>query len=79
MIGERRWVTWLAVLLVLIWTLVPLYWFLAMAFKTPAEISVFPPSSYPHKPNPAGLFNVLGFEYVSSTGKSLSRPVSQGR
>jgi multiple sugar transport system permease protein len=76
MIGERRWVTWLAVLLVLIWTLVPLYWFLAMAFKTPAEISAFPPRFYPQKPNPAGLFNVLGLEYVSSTGE-VSIPSGQ--
>jgi multiple sugar transport system permease protein len=40
-----------------------------MAFKTPAEISRFPPTFYPNHPNPAGLFNVLGFEYVSSSGE----------
>lgn len=62
-------VKWIAIVLVLLWTLLPLYWFLKIAFMTPAEISTFPPQFYPHKPTISGFFNVLGFSYTSRSGE----------
>ncbi|MEW5865288.1 MAG: carbohydrate ABC transporter permease [Bacillota bacterium] len=60
---------WLVIVLVILWTVTPLYWFLSMAFKTPAEISSFPPSFYPKHPTIMGLITVLGRQYVSRTGE----------
>jgi len=67
--AKKSIVTWIAVILVLLWTLVPLYWFAKMAFQTPAEISVFPPHLYPHQPTISGFFNVLGYPYTSRSGE----------
>ncbi|MBE0479128.1 carbohydrate ABC transporter permease, partial [Candidatus Aerophobetes bacterium] len=55
--NKNKIVTWIAVTIVLLWTLIPLYWFAKMAFHTPAEISAFPPHFYPHKPTISGFFN----------------------
>lgn len=62
-------VTWIAVILVLLWTLIPLYWFGKMAFQTPAEISAFPPHLYPHQPTISGFVNVMGYPYTSGSGE----------
>ncbi len=67
--NRKRLVTWILVAVVLLWTLIPLYWFAKMAFQTPAEISQFPPNFYPQKPTVSGFVNVLGFPYRTSTGE----------
>ncbi len=64
-------VTWIAIILVLLWTLIPLYWFGKMAFQTPAEISVFPPYFYPHQPTISGFVNVMGYPYTSGSGETF--------
>ncbi len=63
---------WILITVVLVWTLVPLVWFLKTAFQTPAEISSFPPRFYPHHPTPLGLITVLGFRYTASNGQTFS-------
>lgn len=60
--------TYLAVAAVLVWTLLPLYWFLKMAFLSPAEIARFPPPLIPLQPQPSAFFNVLGFDYITAEG-----------
>ena len=55
--------SWLALAIVLIWTLLPLYWFLKNSLLTPDEIARFPPPLYPLDPTPAAFFNIFGFEY----------------
>jgi len=66
---ENRVITWILVIVVLVWTLVPLYWFGKMAVQTPAEISEFPPNFYPKRPTISGFVNVLGFPYTSRSGE----------
>lgn len=61
--------TWILIIIVLLWTLIPLYWFLSMAFKTPVEIASFPPTFFPNNPTLLGLYNVLGFEYTLDSGE----------
>ena len=61
-------VTVIALAVVLIWTLVPLYWFGKSALQTKAEIAQFPPNFYPKRPTLSGLFNVLGFYYTTKSG-----------
>ena len=64
-------VTVIALIVVLIWTLVPLYWFGKSALQTKAEISEFPPNFYPKRPTISGLLNVLGFYYTKKNGEVL--------
>mgnify|MGYP001073872776 CR=1 FL=1 len=75
---NNKLVTWLLIAFVLLWTLIPLYWFLSMAFKTPVEIASFPPTFFPHNPTLLGLYNVLGFEYTLETGE-VFLPSGQAR
>ncbi len=53
---------------VLIWTLIPIYWFLKMAFLSPAEIARFPPPLYPLEPQLAAFYNVVGYSYTTDDG-----------
>ncbi|MDH3660338.1 MAG: carbohydrate ABC transporter permease [Alphaproteobacteria bacterium] len=58
----------LALLVVLLWTLLPIYWFLKNAFLTPDEIARFPPPLYPLEPTPAAFFNIFGIDYTLVDG-----------
>jgi ABC-type glycerol-3-phosphate transport system permease component len=58
----------LALLVVLLWTLLPIYWFLKISLLTPDEIARFPPPLYPLEPTPAAFFNIFGFEYTLADG-----------
>jgi multiple sugar transport system permease protein len=58
----------LALLVVLLWTLLPIYWFLKISLLTPAEIARFPPPLYPLEPTPAAFLNIFGFDYTLADG-----------
>ena len=60
--------SWLALAVVLIWTLLPIYWFLKNSLLTPDEIARFPQPLYPLEPTPAAFFNIFGFEYEMADG-----------
>ena len=46
----------IATVLVFLFIVIPLYWMIASAFKTPANVGVSPPQSYPH---PASVQNFI--------------------
>lgn len=52
----------------LVWTILPIYWFAKMAFLTPDEIARFPPPLWPHQATPAAFFNIFGFDYTPANG-----------
>jgi len=58
----------MCMMVVLVWTMLPFYWFLKMAFEIPADVARFPPSFYPRHPTIASLATVLGFKFVSKDG-----------
>jgi multiple sugar transport system permease protein len=58
----------LALLVVLLWTLLPIYWFLKISLLTPGEIARFPPPLYPLEPTPAAFLNIFGFDYTLADG-----------
>jgi multiple sugar transport system permease protein len=58
----------LAILIALVWTLLPIYWFLKISLLTPDEIARFPPPLYPLEPTPAAFFNIFGFDYTLADG-----------
>lgn len=58
----------LAILLALVWTLLPIYWFLKISLLTPDEIARFPPPLYPLEPTPAAFLNIFGFDYTLADG-----------
>lgn len=66
----------IAVIVALLWSLVPIYWFCRMAFLTPLEIQHFPWPLVPHAPNLAAFYNIFGFKYVLPGGE-ISAPSGQ--
>jgi multiple sugar transport system permease protein len=57
-----------ALFVAIVWTLLPIYWFLKMSVLTPGEISRFPPPLWPDQPQPAAYFNIFGFDYTLADG-----------
>jgi multiple sugar transport system permease protein len=62
---------WLGVALLVLWSLLPMYWFLRVAFQTPAEAALFPPVFFPQQPQLASFYNILGFSYTLEDGRVL--------
>ena len=58
----------LALLVALLWSLLPVYWFAKIAFLTPDEIARFPPPLWPQEPTLAAFFNIFGFDYTLADG-----------
>jgi multiple sugar transport system permease protein len=54
---------YLAVLIAVTWTLLPVYWLLRLAFMRVTDIFSFPPLVLPPDPSLANFFNILGFDY----------------
>ena len=54
---------WLGIAVALVWSVLPIYWFLKVSLLTPDEIARFPPPLYPLDPTPAAYFNIFGFDY----------------
>jgi multiple sugar transport system permease protein len=59
---------YLIIAVLLVWSLLPIYWFIRLAFMPHDEISAFPPDIIPHAPNIASFFNVFGFDYRLGNG-----------
>lgn len=57
-------------LILLFWTLLPLYWSFRLAVSLPVEIAEFPPQAFPDNPTPASFINILGFSYTSPSGNT---------
>ena len=68
--------SWLALAIVLIWTLLPLYWFLKNSLLTPDEIARFPPPLYPLDPTPAAIFKA---QFANRRRDGRIVPDSRGR
>jgi multiple sugar transport system permease protein len=66
----RRGTAWrnAALIVAVLWTLLPIYWFVKMSLLTPGEISRFPPPLWPDPPQPAAYFNIFGFDYTLADG-----------
>lgn len=61
-------IKWLAVIILMLWTLLPLYWSLRLALSLRVEIAAFPPYFVPKNPTPAAFITILGYSYTSPTG-----------
>ncbi|MBX6321918.1 MAG: carbohydrate ABC transporter permease [Rhodospirillaceae bacterium] len=66
----RRRTVWrnAALIVAVLWTLLPIYWFVKMSLLTPGEISRFPPPLWPRAPQPAAYVNIFGFDYTLADG-----------
>ncbi|NJM92180.1 MAG: hypothetical protein HC861_05685 [Rhodospirillaceae bacterium] len=73
-----RW-GWLAVAVAIVWTLLPIYWFLKLSLLTPAEIARFPPPLWPLDPHPAAFFNIFGFDYTLAMARCDAPPARPTR
>ena len=67
--NRRNIVKWILIALILVWTLLPLYWCFKMSIQTPAQIATFPPSFVPSNPTLRAFYAVAGVEYITSSGE----------
>ena len=58
----------LAILVAVLWTVIPLYWTLKFAFESQSEIAHFPPLAVPPHPQIASFFNIFGMDYTTAGG-----------
>lgn len=63
--------TVLSLVVALVWTLLPLYWFLKFAFETDGEIAQFPPPLIPPHPQPAAFYAIFGYSFTLASGTVL--------
>lgn len=56
----------LAVSVAILWTLLPIYWMLRIAFISPADAVAFPAPLFPANPHFAALHNIFGFPYTDA-------------
>jgi multiple sugar transport system permease protein len=68
--GAKIWRN-LAILIAILWTLLPIYWVVKFAFETTSEIAHFPPLIVPPNPQLAAFYNVLGYDYTLTDGTVL--------
>ena len=61
----------LAVAVAILWTLLPLYWFLKLGFETIGEVAHYPPYFFPPNLQPGAFFNIFGFDYRTANGIDL--------
>lgn len=69
--NRRNIVKWILIVIVLVWTLLPIYWTLRMSVQTPADLAVFPPSFLPSNPTTRAFYSVAGVEYIASSGEVI--------
>ena len=62
-------VKWVFIAIVLVWTLLPIYWTLMTSVQTPADLAVFPPGFVPHNPTIRAFYAVAGVEYIAGSGE----------
>jgi len=70
-VTQRRTNFVIAMAVLIIWSLLPILWFIRMAFMSHAEITQFPPHIFPASFNLSSFFNIFGFDYKLADG-SLS-------
>ena len=69
----------IAVAILLLWSLVPIYWFVRMAFLTHAEIARFPPAIVPAHLNIGAFFNIFGSDYHLGNGAVMRASGQSGQ
>jgi len=70
--NRPHWALSLAVAVMLIWTLIPIYWFGRMSLETYAELAEFPPKFFPPEPQIGAFYNIFGRDYVTDAGIKLT-------
>ncbi|TGS71735.1 carbohydrate ABC transporter permease [Mesorhizobium sp. M3A.F.Ca.ET.201.01.1.1] len=58
----------LAILLIVVWTLLPVLWMLRLAFMTPGELAAYPPNIFPPSPQLGSFYNILGHDFTTRDG-----------
>jgi len=67
--NRRNIVKWIFIMIVLVWTLLPIYWCLKMSVQTVADITVFPPRFLPDNLTPRAFYAVAGVDYITGSGE----------
>ena len=76
-------VKWIFIVIVLVWTLLPMYWTFRLSVQTAAEVSAFPPSFLSLEPTRRAFTTLAGFEFITEAGEvilpsPMARIIKQG-
>ena len=68
MLKNNRLYLYISIIVLLIWTLTPIYWYLKLAFLTPNNINIFPPVFLPDEMHFGAFINLFGSDYITKNG-----------
>jgi multiple sugar transport system permease protein len=68
----RKLIILLGALLLLTWTIGPIYWLINISLMSGAERTGVPTHLYPHTPTPYNYLRILGFSWYDVTGKLMA-------
>ena len=69
----------IAIALLILWSLVPIYWFVRMAFLTHEQIAQFPPLIVPTSFNVGSFFNIFGYDHRLADGTLMTASGQSGQ
>lgn len=69
--GTRRALTYIAAVMLLVWTLVPIYWLLNMSFMYKTELLAIPTHLFPHDPTTSNYVRIFGATGAGPGGEEL--------
>lgn len=69
----------IAMAILVIWSLLPIVWFVRMAFMSHAEITEFPPHIIPGSFNLSSFVNIFGFDYKLADGSTSAASGQAGQ
>jgi ABC-type sugar transport system permease subunit len=68
---SRRWVTYAAVAIMIVWTVVPIYWLLNMSLMYKTELLSVPTHLFPHDPTLSNFIRIFGGDATGPGGEEL--------
>ena len=68
MLKNNRLYLYISLIILLIWTITPIYWYLKLAFLTPNNINIFPPVFLPDEMHFGAFINLFGSDYITKEG-----------
>lgn len=69
--GSRKILVYGAAIVLLIWTLVPIYWLLNMSLMYKTELLAIPTHLYPHEPTTSNFIRIFGGTATGPSGEEL--------
>lgn len=74
----RQTVIYVLAIIVVIWSIIPIYWFINMSFMTENEVASVPVHFWPHEPTLANYLRMLGYPATATVGGKVVSFLASG-